>query len=471
MRQRPLGAIAASGRAWVATLPRVLCSKGLESLNRYISVEGLASHLCEITMSATGSQARATQEQKRDEIQVIVGKRHPRYDARLKASGAAVFGTDVSLPNLLHGKIFRSTYQHARIVKLDVSKARSFPGVRAVVTAEDFPDVRYGSMQKDLRILARDTVKYQGQPICAVAAETVEIAEKALAEIEVEYDALPSSLTTTEALREGSLPINPEVEPLGSPPYKSKNVASYTRVRRGDVERAFDIADFVVEGEYQTQQVHQSYIEPHASMADVDGRTGKIRVWTSTQSPFWVRNSLAEILSLSVSQIQVMPTHTGGGFGSKILAQLEPLCVMLAKKARRPVKIVLTREEEFVAGTPRPPIQFWIKSAVKEAKIIARRAKAVVDIGVSASEGAIYANIAALQMIGPYDIPNVDSEGISVYTNKQPCGAFRAPGTAETNFAVESHTDVLAKRAGLDPLEFRLRNVWEDGSVGSDRAR
>ena len=396
----------------------------------------------------------------------VVGTRRVRYDATQKLAGSAIFGTDVKVPNILYGRIFRSAYAHAKLVKLDVSKAERLPGVRAVITAKDLPEVTLGFAVRDQTTLPRDRVIYYGQPICAVAAETLEIAERAVGEIEVDYDPLPTVLTIDEALKDDSPPIHPGVPPAGSPPYRSKNVCSFTRVHRGNVETAFRSADFVLEESYETPQVHQSYIEPRATTAEVDRKTGRIRVWTATQSPFLTRHSLAEMLAIPVSQIQVIATHTGGGFGSKISSSVEPICVALSRKAGRPVKIVLTREEEFVAGTPRPAMRFLVKSAVKNGKVTARRGRAMVDAGAYGSEACVYANIAAFQLIGPYDVPNVETEGISVYTNKQPAGAYRAPGTVETAFAVESHTDTLARRAGIDPVKFRLNNVWEDGSLG-----
>ena len=420
-------------------------------------------------LSQTETETRTVREEERveeEEQYKIIGTRQARYDSNLKVSGSAVFGTDVHLPNMLYGKIFRSTLTHAKIVKLDVSNAERYPGVRAVVTSRDFPDVTYGFAVRDQTFLPKERVLYQGQPVCALAADTLEIAEKALSEIEVEYEGLPNVLSVEEALKEESFPLHPGVVPAGSPPYKSRNVASYTRVHRGNVKSAFEDADFVLEEEYHTQQVHQSYIEPRASTAEFDPITGRIRVWTSTQSPYWLRSSIAEILRIPVSRIQLFPTHTGGGFGAKLSAYLEPFCIMLAKKARRPVRIVLTREEEFLAGTPRPPLHFWIKSAVKSGRISARQGRAIVDTGVYGSDGAVYANIACFALVGAYKIPNVETEGIGVYTNKQPSGAYRAPGTMEPAFAVESHVDMLAKKAGMDPLEFRLRNLWEDGDSG-----
>jgi CO/xanthine dehydrogenase Mo-binding subunit len=416
-------------------------------------------------MSRTEFDTRAIQEEVEEEFSVV-GTQQARHDGGLKVSGSAIFGTDIELPNMLHGKIFRSTSAHARIKSLDVSGAENYPGVRAVVTAKDFPEVTYGFAVKDEHVLPTDTVVYYGQPICAIAADTVEIAERAIGEIKAEYEPLPLVLSYDDALRDDSPPIHPGVVPAGAPPYKSKNVATYTRVHRGDVEKAFMEADFVLEETYETTRVHQSYLEPRATVAEFDQRTGRIKIWTATQSPFLVRNSLAEILAVPVSQIQIVLTHTGGAFGAKILTNLEPFCVMLSKKAGRPVKMVLSRAEEFIAATPRPGVRISIKSGVKDGKIIARKGRSVVDCGCYASDGAVYANIAAFTLLGPYNIPNYDAEGIAVYTNKQPSGAYRAPGTMETAFGLESHMDMLAKKAGMGPFEFRMANLWEDGSLG-----
>lgn len=416
-------------------------------------------------MTMAGAETRTVQEEAGAEFGVV-GTRQNRYDGGLKVSGSAVFGADVELPNMLHGKIFRSTVAHARIKLLDVSKAESYPGVRAVITAKDFPEIVYGFAIKDEAVLPRDKVVYYGQPICAVAADTVEIAERALQEVRVEFEPLPTVLSVEDAMKDDSPPLHPGVAPAGSPPYKSKNVATYFKIHRGNVERAFRTADFVFEERYETPQVHQAYLEPRAAVADVDEKTGRIKVWAATQAPFWIRNSLAEVLAVPISQIEVVATHTGGAFGAKIMTRIEPFCVMLSKKGGRPVKIVLTRWEEFVDATPRPAVHIWIKSGVKNGRIVARQGRSVVDSGACASDGAVYANIAAFTLQGPYDIPNVETEGIAVYTNKQPAGAYRAPGTMETAFATESHTDMLAAKAGINPYEFRLANLWEDGSLG-----
>ncbi|MDG6926583.1 MAG: xanthine dehydrogenase family protein molybdopterin-binding subunit [Nitrososphaerota archaeon] len=396
----------------------------------------------------------------------VVGSRQPRHDSRLKVSGAAVFGTDFSLPNMLRGKILRSQYAHAKIQRLDVSAAAAMPGVRAVVTSDDFPSKPFGPFVKDQSVLARDKVYYHGQPLCAVAADSVEIAERALGLVEVDYDPLPIIDSVHEAMKDDSEPIHPEAKAIGSPPYESRNVNSYTRIHRGNVERAFKESDFVLEETYSTQRVHHSYIEPKAVVSEIDASSGRIKVWAATQSPNLLRASLAGILQVPVSSIRVFSLQAGGGFGSKAAGEFEAISIALARKSGRPVKVVLTRSEELIAGTPRPSVHFWLKTGVKDGRIIARKARAIVDGGGFASEAPCYASIACPQLLGVYDVPNLDLEGISVYTNKQPAGTFRAPGSAETNFAVESHTDMLAKRAGMDPLEFRLVNCWADGSLG-----
>jgi xanthine dehydrogenase molybdenum-binding subunit len=396
----------------------------------------------------------------------VVGSKQAPFEARAKLTGGAKFGEDIYFPNLLYGKILRSEYAHAKIVSLDTSEAEKFDGVHAIITFKDFSSADYASDIKDQTILADQKVLYYGQPICVLAAETSEIAESALAKIKIEYQQLPVISSIDDALREESVEIHPEVRNQGLENLEmSKNISSFTRIQKGDPKHAFSEADFFLEETYETQRVHQCPIEPKASTAFAH-EDGKIVVWTSTQSPFVMRTALSKILSLSVNQIQVISTAIGGGFGSKIFPEIEAFCALLSKKSNRPVKIVLTREEEFVAGTPRAGIRFWIKSAVRHGKITAREGKAIVDSGAFASEGAVYANLAALQMIGPYSIDNVKIEAVSVYTNKQPVGAFRAPGSMETAFAVESHTDSLAKKGRMDPVEFRIRNLAEDGDRG-----
>jgi CO/xanthine dehydrogenase Mo-binding subunit len=396
----------------------------------------------------------------------IIRSKQPPYEALARLTGRAKFGEDTYLPKLLHGKILRSEYAHAKIISLNTSRAEKIEGVHAVITSKDFPSPTYGVEIADQSILADDRVLFYGQPICAVAAETPDLAERALDEISVEYEELPVVSSIDDALNIASPSIHPERRTNANlVNTKPSNVCTATRIRKGNTTKALLESEYSVEETYEVQRVHQSYIEPRAATASVD-EEGKIVIWTSTQSPFLVKSSLCKILSLPPSKILVIATSIGGGFGGKIFPEIESFCAMLSKESKRPVKIVLSREEEFIAGTPRPGIRFWIKSAVKQGKITAREGKAIVDTGAYGSEGAIYANMAALQMIGPYSIDNVLIEATSVYTNKQPAGAYRAPGSAETAFAVESHMDSLAKRGKMDPVEFRMRNLSKDGDFG-----
>jgi CO/xanthine dehydrogenase Mo-binding subunit len=388
--------------------------------------------------------------------------RQSPYDGLAKLTGRARFGEDTYLPKLLYGKILRSEYSHARILSLNTMRAEQIEGVRAIITSKDFPLPDYGAEIADQSILAHDRALYYGQPICAVAADAPDIAERALAEISVEYERLPTVSSIEDAQRDDSISVHPELQKANK---IKTNICTTTTIRKGNPERAFEEADYTLEESYEVQRVHQSYIEPRASTASFQN-DGRIVIWTSTQSPFLVRGMLCTILGIPSSKIQVIATSIGGGFGGKIFPEIEALCAMLSKKSRRPVKIVLSREEEFIAGTPRPRIKYWIKSAVKQGKITAREARAFVDTGAYGSEGAIYANLAALQLSGPYSIDNVMIEASSVYTNKQPAGAYRAPGSVETAFAVESHMDSLARKGKMDPVEFRLRNLSEDGARG-----
>lgn len=385
-----------------------------------------------------------------------------------KLTGTSRFGEDTYLPNLLHGKILRSEYAHAKILSLNVSKAEQVDGVRAIITCRDFPSaaLTLGDIG-DQSILASDRVLYYGQPICVVAAETPDLAERALGEISVGYQELPVLSSTGDALRSKSVEIHSKKkENLGNYGEETRrNVCTATRIRKGNPENAFAEADYTVEETFEVKRVHQSYIEPRAATASIQS-DGKIVVWTSTQSPFIIRSGLCKILSLPPNQIQVFATSIGGGFGGKIFPEIEAFCALLSKKSRRPVKIVLSREEEFIAGNPRPEISFHIKSAVKAGKITAREGRAIVDTGAFGSEGAVYANMSALQLIGPYSIDSVAVEAISVYTNKPPVGSYRGPGSAETAFAVENHTDSLARKGRMDPVEFRMLNLSRDGDRG-----
>jgi CO/xanthine dehydrogenase Mo-binding subunit len=398
----------------------------------------------------------------------VVGKPLPRVDAPGKVSGTAIYAADFALPGMLHGKVLRSTVPHARLVRVDVTRARAVPGVRAVLTAADVPDVRYGGALKDETVFATDKVRYIGQPVAAVAASTVEAAETALAAIDVAYEPLPAVLDLDAALAPGAPLIHEAWESYAAIPILQRegNVCNRARIIVGDVERGFEEADHVFEHRFRTAVVHQGYTEPRAAVASWDS-SGQVTVWSNTQLPFEVQNTLAEILQLPPSRIRVVVAGVGGGFGGKLRIGVEHFAAFLARKCGRPVKLLTTSEEELTAAYPRQGTIVELKTGVtKEGRITAKAGRIWFDTGAFAGSGPGVASVATLVLAGPYKIPNLCLEGFAVYTNKTNCGSYRAPSGPQSNFAVESQMDIMADALGLDPLEFRLRNIVREGDEG-----
>src|SRR5262245_57642598 len=398
----------------------------------------------------------------------VVGKPLPRFDAPGKVSGTAVYGADFALPGMLHGKVFRSAVPHARLARLDVTRARALPGVRAIITAADVPNVRYGGALKDETAFATDKVRYVGQPLAAVAATTPESAEAALAAIEVVYEPLPAVLDLEAALRPGAPLIHESWESYTAMPILQRdgNVCNRARIIVGDVERGFEEADRVFEHRFRTAMVHQGYTEPRAAVASWDSG-GQVTVWSNTQLPSEVQNTLAEILELPPSKIRVVVTGVGGGFGGKLRVGLEHFAAFLSRKSGRPVKLMTTSEEELTAAYPRQGTIVELKTGVtKDGRILAKVGRIWFDTGAFAGSGPGVASVATLVLAGPYKIPNLYLEGFAVYTNKTNCGSYRAPSGPQANFAVESQMDIMADALSLDPLEFRLRNIVREGDEG-----
>jgi CO/xanthine dehydrogenase Mo-binding subunit len=366
---------------------------------------------------------------------------------------------------MLWGEILRSRYPHARIRGIDTSRAQALPEVKAVVTAQDLPTRRFGQMVIDEPLLATDKVRFMGEAVAVVAAVDQDTAKRALELIQVEYEELPPVLDPEAAMQEGSPLIH---EDLASYPSSkvvkgSGNVCTHAVVCKGDVEAGFREADFVFEDFFRTQMIHQAYLEPHAALAEVD-EGGRITVWTTTQAPFMVRSQLAGIFQVPMNRIRVIGTRCGGGFGGKSRSLVAPFCVLLALKTRRPVKIVLRMDEDFVSAHPRHPSVIYLRSGVKkDGTLVARQATVIFDTGAYSEYGPAATSTATLYALGPYRIPHVRADGYCVYTNKTSCGALRAPGAPQAVFAVESHMDMIAQRLGLDPLEFRRRNAVRDG--------
>ena len=398
----------------------------------------------------------------------VVGKSLPRMDGAGKVTGTAVYAADFALPGMLVGKVFRSTEPHARIVRLDTARARALPGVRAVMTAADVPDVRYGGALKDETVFARGKVRYVGQPVAAVAATTREAAEAALAAIEVVYAPLPAVLDLDAALAPGAPLIHEEWASYTAIPilHRDGNVCNRARIVVGDVERGFEEADRIFEHRFRTGMVHQGYTEPRAAVAAWDS-SGQVTVWSNTQLPFEVQNTLAEILQMAPSKIRVVVPGIGGGFGGKLRVGVEHFAAFLAKATGRPVKVITTSEEELTAAYPRQGTVVELKTGVtKDGRITAKAGRIWFDTGAFAGSGPGVASVATLVLAGPYKIPNLHLEGFAVYTNKTNCGSFRAPSGPQANFAVESQIDIIADALGLDPLELRLKNIVREGDEG-----
>ena len=398
----------------------------------------------------------------------VVGKSLPRMDGAGKVTGTAVYAADFALPGMLVGKVFRSTEPHARIVRVDTARARALPGVRAVMTAADVPDVRYGGALKDETVFARGKVRYVGQPVAAVAATTREAAEAALAAIEVVYAPLPAVLDLDAALAPGAPLIHEEWASYTAIPilHRDGNVCNRARIVVGDVERGFEEADRIFEHRFRTGMVHQGYTEPRAAVAAWDS-SGQVTVWSNTQLPFEVQNTLAEILQMAPSKIRVVVPGIGGGFGGKLRVGVEHFAAFLAKATGRPVKVITTSEEELTAAYPRQGTVVELKTGVtKDGRITAKAGRIWFDTGAFAGSGPGVASVATLVLAGPYKIPNLHLEGFAVYTNKTNCGSFRAPSGPQANFAVESQIDIIADALGLDPLELRLKNIVREGDEG-----
>jgi CO/xanthine dehydrogenase Mo-binding subunit len=398
----------------------------------------------------------------------VVGKRVPRLDAYGKVTGKTVFGVDFALPGMLHGRVVRSPYPHARIVSIDVTRAAALSGVRTIIAARDVPDIRYGGSLKDEPIFARDHARYAGQPVAAVAAVTPEVAVAALAAIDVRWEPLPPVFDPEEAMAPGAPLVHENWEQYAALPIlvRQGNVCHRARIICGDVERGFEEAERIFVHRFRTAPVHQGYTEPRAAVASWDA-AGQVTVWSNTQLPFEIQSTLAEILQIPPSKIRVIVTAIGGGFGGKLRIGVEHFAALLAKRTGRPVKLVTSTEEELTAAYPRQATVIDLKTGVgRDGRIVAKQGRIVFDTGAFAGSGPGVASVATLGLAGPYRIPNLLVEGLAVYTNKTNCGSYRAPSGPQANFAVESQMDIMADALGIDPLQFRLRHIVRDGDEG-----
>ncbi len=392
-----------------------------------------------------------------------IGESVPRQDAEAKLRGTAVYGIDYEEPHYLHGKILRATVPAARIVRLDTSKAEQIPGVLAIVTAQDVPG-RWGFATVDQPLLADGAIRYEGEPIAAVAAETWNQARAALKAIELGLEPLDVVGTMDEALAPHARLIHPDWESYEMRPSfpREGNVATVVELERGDPDAGFAAADVVVEGEYHAPRHHQASIEPRVCTARYEDGTYVIH--TSTQVPFGVRDGAAGYLGVRPSDVRVIVPTVGGGFGGKLLPTLEPIASLLARKANRPVKLVNTRKEEFLSGCPRENAVIRIRTALSKAgEILAHESEVLMDNGAYGGEQPFVAGLSPLIVCSNYRTDSIRHQTKLVYTNTPPTGPFRGVLATYAVFAVERHADEIAKTLGMDRIEFRRQNLYREG--------
>lgn len=404
----------------------------------------------------------------------VVGKPEPKVDGPKLASGRPAFVADVDVRGLLYGKIVPSPHAHARIIRIDASRARALPGVHAVLTHQDIPRVSYTSAGQswpepsphDMRSLD-DKVRFVGDRVAAIAAETPELCEQAAKLIEVEYEVLPAVLDLTEAMQPGAPVIHDESDSRGFAHHDfSRNLAAHILSTHGDVDKVFsDPAMRVFEKTYRVHKVQQTSLEPHVTITFWD-EDGRLVVRTSTQVPFHVRRIIAPLIGLPMNKIRVIKPRIGGGFGGKQEVLIEDICAHLTVATGRPVKLELSRDEELSAARSRHPQMLTIKTAVDRDGIIqANEMRVVADTGAYGSHALTVQSNTGVKVLPIYRAPNLRFECHTVYTNTVPSGAFRGYGVPQGAFAMESHIDEVAKELGYDPIEFRRWNWVRVGDV------
>jgi CO/xanthine dehydrogenase Mo-binding subunit len=391
-----------------------------------------------------------------------------RPDGREKVTGLGRYTADLTLTGQLHAAFRYADHPHARIVSLDTTAARALPGVHAVLTHEDVPDVRYGGLAQDRRLFAKEKVRWEGDVLAAVAARTPELARQAAAAIVVRYEVLDPLPDYVANLRPGAPLVHDEWasyeadENLG----RDGNVLGRSTIVKGDAAAAMATADVVVRGRYVAEACQGAPIEPRAILAEWSG--DGVTIWSSTQVPFAARSGVARTLGLPQARIRVIVPLLGGGFGSKCDFHFEAHVAALARAAKRPVKLVFSRWEEFIAPDHRREgmVIELETGAMRDGRLVARRARLILDGGAYCGEGGFFAQMAAMHACGPYVIDNVAIESFLMYSTNQPSSSIRAPTAPQACWALEQHLDEVAAGIRLDPAELRRRTLIENGAVG-----
>lgn len=398
-----------------------------------------------------------------------VGTRPLRPDGVDKVTGRARYGADFNMPGQLVARVLRSPHAHARIVRIDTRAAEALKGVKAVVTAEDMPDLTNGDAALFAVLdncMAREKVMYDGHAVAAVAAIDEKVARAALKLIDVQYEILPHVVDVDAAMQDDAPVLNDSIFTTGIEPAPTKpsNVAARSEFGHGDVDAGFEAADVIVERSYKTEQTHQGYIEPHACVASCNP-DGTAELWVCTQGHFVYRQNCADLLGLEVSKLRVTSSEIGGGFGGKTHVWTEPVALALSRKAGRPVKLIMARDEVFRASGPTSATSIDVKiGARKDGRITAATARLRYTSGPYPDT---WAELGAMTSFACYDLDNVKTEGFEVVVNRPKVAAYRAPSAPMAAFAVESTIDELAGKLGLDAVKFRIMNAAKEGTTSS----
>lgn len=396
-------------------------------------------------------------------IEPVMGARTPRLDAPGKVTGAVKYAADMEMPNMLHMHVLRSPHPYARIISIDTSAAKATPGVEVIITSADVPGIdNFGVFIEDQPIMAREYVRYVGEAVAAIAADTLDIAIAASKLIKVHYEVLEGIFDPKLAMKVGAPQLHS---------FAKNNITKHTKIRKGDVEEGFKEADLIVEEVYQTATIEHAYLEPEAGLAYVES-DGCVTVHSPSQNITHHRHALAKILGRPINKVRMIMSTVGGGFGGKEDMIYQGMLALAAIKSRRPVRYVFTREESFIASAKRHPFSIQYKMGLKKnGKIVATKMVMISDGGAYAMSTPGVMNKSAILGPGPYQLDNVWVDAIGVYTNNTPSGAMRAFGAFQSEFATESHLDLCAEKLKMDPIQLRMVNLMRDGATTHTRQK